>query len=435
MSRLLGFLLGLSVFVAACGSSDIADSRVVAATLPPEPITTVSPMKTLPPPTASTTLSQVVRAPSPPETFHFVVSDHAVISEPGATNVEMSITVEGESVEERLAYSTESWFGGRLHNDTENVIIDDEAWERSSPKPWFELDGFERISVKSDLPLTDHPRDQLYSELSERDWQIEERGGVTVRHYSWEVEDPGELGDWFGTWMTGFDDAISAQIDVYIDAESNDLIGAEVSMSGGASFFSGFTEEGTTVDRVLSMEFTSIGADLAEIEPPNILVSDTPEGFFLFEKDDFGFRLLLPLDWYVLTTDDGFESFAVPLTATPESALDQWVYVTVEDLTGTHGLRVEEYADLNIDSVGYDSDGWSTHVSEATSVGDLPAWLTETNFTSALDDYTVRMISIIDDNRGYILEFHGYNGDFDRAAAEEIFETFELYEPDASSSA
>lgn len=432
--RTLGVAVAFALAITACGASDTAETTTTVTAPPTTTSTGAETTTTTTMPPVPTTLSQVVRAPSQPDTYKFLVVVDAVVSEPGATDVDVTLTSEGEYVNESLHYVDEGWAGGFLFSDAEYVVIDDEGWERSSSKPWVEMDALGRIGVATSLPLTDRPRNRLYSELSEREWVVEERGSYTVRHYAWDVEDPDDLKDWFGIWMSDLEGSTATEIDVWIDVDTEALIGAEVRLSGNEALMPGFAEDGATIDLVMSMEFSFLGADLAQIEEPDT-TNSAPEGQFLFERDQFGFRILLPIDWDVLPGDETFEGFAIALNATPDSVIDQWVYVTVEDLTGTAGLRVDEYADVNVDFAGFDAEDWETYVSEATTVGEFPAWLTQTDFTGGVVPYTVRMISVIDGNFGYVLEFYGYDGDFDRELADSIFETFEIYERDDSSNA
>lgn len=431
--RTLGVAVALALGLTACGASDTTETTT-AAVAAPATTTSMAAQTTTTVPPVPTTLSQVVRAPRPPDAYKFLTAIEAVISEPGATDVDVAVTTEGEYVNESLHFFDEGWAGGFQFADAEYIIIDNEGWERSSSKPWVALDTFERIGVLADLPLSDRPRNRLYAELSDRDWVVEERGAYTVRHYTWSVEDAGELTDWFGAWMSDLGGSTTTEIDVWVDAETDDLIGAKVHLSGSEDLMPGFTDAEAEIDMVLTMEFSFLHADLAQIEAPDTSNS-APEGQFLFERDQFGFRIFLPIDWDVLPGDETFEGYALALNATPDSTKDQWVYVTVEDLTGTAGLRVDEYADVNVDFAGFDAEDWETHVSEETSVGDIPAWLTETDFTGGNDTYTVRMISVINGNIGYVLEFYGFGADFDADLADLIFKTFEIYERDDSSSA
>ncbi len=411
-------------------------------TAPPAPTSTSSvTTSTTVAPTTTTTLPATVSVPGAAEGFGYRIQYEATVREAGSTDINLVSVTEGVLVDETDRFNTTTWFGDQLVEQVEIVVVGSEGWSKADRKPWLELTAIDVVSVDE---ATVRPEDfaPLYEILNDTEWTTSSHDGGTVRIYQLPTERAGELAGWLP-------DPISRDLagvesyrgEVWLDVQSDYVVRFELEATGPESMLAsgGFTEQGAG-DLTLSLvyEFDDVNApSLVRAAPPEVEEHDAPDGYYSFESDQFGFRLNAPLDW-TLFPAESFDGFEVPFSAAPplEVPNDSLFTVSIEDLASSQGLRVEDYAELNLRFITpFEGEVTEVRRSEPTELAGLPGWLTEADVEGPDESFTVRTITLIDGARGYSLEFYGWDGWFetDLVAAEVMFGSFELFDPTDSS--
>lgn len=426
----------LLVAVAACGGDASAPTSAPTTTAVPVTSTT-GPVAT------TTTLSRLVEAPATVDSFRYVIEVGALVREPGLTDIDFEVTVEGNIVGDREQYSVLTRYGVTVFEE-QFVLIGDEAWIKEGRKPWRvydpvlegELDEPSAASVLGDY-------DDLYDGLSELDWLIETIDGRRARRYALPTDRRLRLIDWLPNDLfavvTSADDLA---IDVWIDAATNDLLRVAMDMKGGPDLLAteGFDPDefadGTDVTMTVKLEFSEHGSDRIVVREPLLVVADgVPEGFFVYEEPDFGYRLLLPLDWELLPSES-YPGFDIPLLTLPPFDVPEDVVLTlsVEDLRSEPGLRAEDYALIHVEVYAGRAD-YEIRISERTDVDGIPGWRVVADVAEADAPYTLESVVVLVGTDGYALDYVGYDGWY--AETEDvrnlIFESFEFWEPEAGS--
>jgi len=387
----------------------------------------------------TTTLSRRVEAPDPADSFHYLIEFDALIKEPGTTDVQVEVSVEGDIIGDAERYSTLTLYGTTLVRE-EYLLIGDQAWVKEGRKPWQAYDAATRGELDQQnaaAVLGDY--DDLYEGLSDLDWTIERSGGVEARRYELPTDRRLRLIDWFPNdlfqVLTAADDIA---ITVWIDKETNELLRILLDLAGGPDLLAeeGFDASefaaGTAVTMMVSVEFSQHGVSNAVIEAPSTGSQEgVPDGYFLYEEPEYGFRLLLPLTWELLP-GESYTGFAIPVFAVPSFDVldDVLLSVSIEDLRAEPGLGVEVYAVDHVDLYAAGAP-YTVLVSEPYEVSGVPGWRVVADIQDQAAPYVLETIAVLVGTDGYAVDYAGYFGWYD--GTEDVrailLESFELWEP------
>ena len=442
-SRIPLLAVAFALLAGACSAS----SSTTATTTPPEaPATTaaatatVVPSTLAPTPTTPTTLSPTVALPAEADSFGYRIEFDAVVSERGSTDILYSSLIDGVIVADSDAFESREWFGPQLVREEAYVVIGNGGWVKEDRKPWRELDAIDVLGIKSST-VTPTDFAAVYDVVNELEWQVRPYDGGVARVYRL----PSDRADDLGVWLP---DIVSQdlfgveeyELELWIDAESEYVVLMDLQARGPESMLSdgAITESGGgDLELAVVYEFFDINSTQTTApSAPTIVPSDAPDGFYLFEADEFGFSLNAPLDW-TLFPPESFDGYEIPFAAAPSIDVpnDSYFSVAIEDLSDSQGLRVAEYAELNLRFITPFDGEVEIVTSEQVDFSGMPGWLTVANIAGPDESFTVRTVTVIDSSLGYSIEFYSWDDwyEVDIEAAQEMFDSFELFDPAGSS--
>lgn len=440
-SRISIVAIALALFLAAC-SGTASQTTTTTATSPPstEPApstTTIAPTTTS---TTTTTLKPTVALPVHADAFGYRIEFDATVRQPGSTDIQYSSVAEGEIVGDTDSFTSKEFFGTQVVRDASYVVINNEGWVKEDRKPWRALGPADVLSIKS-ATITPTDFSGLYGMANTLPWEVEAFAGRSARVYEFPADRAGDLEAWLPDFISR--DLVGVEeysMKVWIDAESEYLLRVQLDASGPETMLAdgAITESGEgDLDLEIVYEFMDINdSSMATPTAPDLSTPDAPDGFYVFESNEFGFRLNSPLEW-TLFPAESFDGYEIPYAAAPSIDVpnDSYFSISIEDLSGSQGLRVDEYAELTLRFITPFNSEVTTLTSEAAEVVGLPGWLTVAEVDSPDEAFTVRTLTVIDGSLGYSLEFYSWDDwyEIDLEDALEIFESFELFDPGETS--
>ena len=393
-----------------------------------------------PTPTTTTTLSPTVALPAEAASFSYRIAFDAVVRERGSTDILFSSLIDGSIVADSDVFDSREWFGPQLVREEAYVVIGNSGWVKEDRKPWRELAAIDVLGIQSST-VTPSDFAGVYDVVNELEWQVRPHEGGAARVYQMPSDRADDLGFWLPDVVSQDLLAVEEyQLELWIDAETEYVVRMDLEARGPESMLSdgAVTESGGgDLELTVVYEFSDINAaQAAAPSAPTIVPSDAPDGFYLFEEEEFGFSLNAPLGW-TLFPAESFDGYEIPFSAAPSIDVpnDSYFSVAIEDLSDSQGLRVAEYAELNLRFITPFDGDVELVTSEQIDFSGLPGWLIVANIEGPDESFTVRTVTLIDGSLGYSIEFYSWDGwyEVDIDTAQEMFDSFELFDPTGSS--